>query len=904
MDKSLVIVESPNKARTINKYLGKNYVVKSSRGHIRDLPKSNTQSRSTKPKRLPANLTPEEKLKAKELKARADHIRRMGVDPERNWKATWIVSPEKANVVSELQSAAEKSDLIYLATDMDREGEAIAWHLQELIGGDSKRYRRVVFNEITRSAIQEAFANPVQVDLNRVNAYKTRRFLDRVVGFELSPLLWKKVARGLSAGRVQSVAVRLIVEREREIRAFDVEEYWELYADLYRNAVNIARPQSPSDEHQDSRRFKVVSHLGKAFSAKNEKDASHALSELNEQKFVVAKHEKRPTGSKPQPPFITSTLQQAASSRLGYSVSRTMRLAQRLYESGLITYMRTDSTSLSAEAVTGVRSFLAKEFGAPYVPDAPLTYVTKAKAAQEAHEAIRPSDIGVKAEDLKDQDEGERRLYELIWRRFVACQMTSARYESVTTTVNAGDYELKIQGRVVLFDGFTRVWLAAPRSDVDQLLPNYEVGEVLQKLHIEKSQHFTKPPARYREASLVRELEERGIGRPSTYDSITSTIQERGYVTLRQRKFYAERIGELVTDRLIDNFSDLMDYEFTSRLEQDELDRIALGSKEWQEVLNTFYSGFSNQMQSAESKMLRNDPIATTIKCGDCGRKMLIRVAKSGAFLGCEGYELPPKERCKHTMNLSLVEEGGSANTDDDESRLLRLKRKCARCSTAMDCFLVDETRKLHICGNQDCLGYEIEEGNFKTPGYEGPAIECDRCNGEMQLRTGRFGPYFACTNESCGNTRKILKSGQVAPPRADPVPMPELACDGIEDHFVLRDGASGLFLAASKFPKNRQTRAPLVSEILPHANELDPKFKHLLTAPVEDPLGRPTVIRFARKSQEHYIRTDDKSKPWSAFFKDGKWVEATRAKETSGRNPPLIDVRKRAAKRRSKGRS
>lgn len=894
MEKSLVIVESPNKARTINRYLGKNYVVKSSRGHIRDLPKSNSEVRGTKPKRIPANLSPEEKLKAKEKKARADHIRRMGVNPDRNWEATWIVSSEKANVVRELQQAAEKSHLIFLATDMDREGEAIAWHLQELIGGNPERYRRVVFNEITQSAIQDAFADPGHVDLNRVNAYKTRRFLDRVVGFELSPLLWKKVARGLSAGRVQSVAVRLIVEREREIRAFNVEEYWELYANL----VRMGKVDNRSGDVEEPRRFKVVSYQGSAFSPKNEKEADVALSELNEEEFVVAKHEKRPTGSKPRPPFITSTLQQAASSRLGFSVSRTMRIAQRLYENGLITYMRTDSTSLSDEAVTGVRSYVNERFGALYMPDAPLTYVTKAKAAQEAHEAIRPSDVRVVSDDLKGQDESERRLYDLIWRRFVACQMTNARYESVTTTVNAGEYELKIQGRVVLFDGFTRVWSAASKSDDDQLLPSYRVGEVLHEVQIEKTQHFTKPPARYREASLVRELEERGIGRPSTYDSITSTIQERGYVSLRQRRFYAERIGELVTDRLLDNFSDLMDYEFTSRLEQDELDRIALGNKEWLEVLNTFYTGFASQLRSAEKDMQRNDPIATNISCGECGRKMLIRVAKSGAFLGCEGYELPPKERCKHTMNLSFVEEESTAANDDEESRVLRLKRKCSKCSTAMDCFLVDETRKLHICGNQDCLGYEIEEGNFSQPGYDGPTIECDRCGSEMIRRTGRFGPYFACSNEACGNTRKILKSGQVAPPRADPIPMPELECDGIDDHFVLRDGASGLFLAASKFPKNRQTRAPLVSEILPYANKLDPKFRHLLSAPVEDPQGRPTVIRFSRKSQEHYVRTDDKANPWSAFFKDGKWVEAARTKAKSGRRRQLIDIGERVAKR------
>ena len=875
MSKSLVIVESPNKTKTISKYLGKEFVVKSSRGHIRDLPTSSTQIGESKTKRVSKNLSPAQKEKARERRARLARVRSMGVDPDNDWVANWIVSVGKESVVNDLQKAAQGSDLIYLATDRDREGEAIAWHLQEIIGGDSQKFRRVVFNEITKNAIDDAFANPGSVNTDRVNAYKARRFLDRVVGFELSPLLWKKIARGLSAGRVQSVAVRLVVEREREIRAFNVEEYWELFAYL-------ARSTNGSDDSGDSYRFKVVAHLGDPLSPKNEVKAHSALEELNQQEYKVVRHEKKPTGSRPQPPFITSTLQQAASSRLGYNVARTMRIAQSLYESGLITYMRTDSTNLASEAVNNVRQFLNKEMGPQYVPESPAVYRTKSRAAQEAHEAIRPSDVSVKASDLKTLDDSQLKLYDLIWRRFVACQMTNAKYESVTTTVHAGDYELRIQGRVVVFDGFTRVWSPPSRGEDDQVVPNFQVGEVLRKLEVEKTQHFTKPPARYREASLVRELEERGIGRPSTYVPIISTIQERGYVSLRQKRFHAERIGELVTDRLTESFASLMDYEFTSKMEQDELDLIALGKKDWLDVLNTFYGTFTDQLKAADVEMRRNEPIPTSIECDECGKKMLIRVAKSGAFLGCAGYDLPPKERCKHTMNLSLQEDSFDVGDEEAESKILRLKKKCPICETAMESFLLDRTRKVHVCGNQDCSGHEVEIGEFQLKEYEGPSIECDRCQGEMQRRNGRFGPFYACTNELCGNTRKILKSGKVAPPRADPVPMPELLCDGIDDHFVLRDGAAGIFLAASKYPRNRQTRAPLVKELLPHSNEIDPKFKHLLTAPVEDPSGRDTTVRFSRKTQQHYIRVDAKGNPWSARYVEGKWVENREAPKKS----------------------
>lgn len=886
MSKSLVIVESPNKTKTISRYLGKEFVVKSSRGHIRDLPTSSTQIGKSKPKRVSKDLSPAKKKKARERQERLSRVRRMGVDPDNDWTANWIVSEGKESVVNDLKKTAQGSDLIYLATDRDREGEAIAWHLQEIIGGDSRRFRRVVFNEITKNAIAEAFENPGTVNIDRVNAYKARRFLDRVVGFELSPLLWKKVARGLSAGRVQSVAVRLVVEREREIRAFNVEEYWELFA-------HLARPTEDPNQPDGPYRFKVVTHHGDSFSPKNEDEAQQALDELNQQKFEVVRHEKRPTGSKPRPPFITSTLQQAASSRLGYNVARTMRIAQSLYESGLITYMRTDSTNLAGEAVNSVRQFLNNEMGARYVPEAPVVYRTKSKAAQEAHEAIRPSDVTVKATDLKSLDDSQQRLYDLIWRRFVACQMTNAKYESVTTAVGAGDYELKIQGRVVVFDGFTRVWSPEARNEDDQVVPDFQVGEELRNMEVEKTQHFTKPPARYREASLVRELEERGIGRPSTYVPIISTIQERGYVSLRQKRFHAERIGELVTDRLTENFGSLMDYEFTSRMEQDELDLIALGKKDWLDVLNTFYGSFADQLKTADNEMRRNEPIPTSIDCSVCGRKMQIRVAKTGAFLGCTGYDLPEKERCKHTMNLTLQEDILESGDEEAESKILRQKKKCPICGTAMESFLLDETRKVHICGNQHCPGYVVEIGNFQLNEYEGPTIECDRCQSDMQRRNGRFGPFYACTNELCGNTRKILKSGKVAPPRADPVPMPELLCDGIDDHFVLRDGAAGIFLAASKYPRNRQTRAPLVKELLPHSNEIDPKFKHLLTAPVEDPSGRDTTVRFSRKTQQHYIRVDAKGKPWSAHYEEGKWVEkkeAPKKKPTARRRAKLFE--------------
>jgi DNA topoisomerase-1 len=541
--------------------------------------------------------------------------------------------------------------------------------------------------------------------------------------------------------------------------------------------------------------------------------------------------------------------------------------------------MRTDSTNLSGEAVASCRDYLGKQFGERYVPQVPQSYASKADA-QEAHEAIRPTNIGTRPEVLTGVDDDAVRLYRLIWAQFLRCQMPPAEYLSTSVQIEAGEFELRVRGRILQFDGYTRVPLADRRDkEEDPPLPDYRVGETLELVRVEPVQHFTKPPPRFSEASLVRELEKRGIGRPSTYAAIISTIQDRGYVTLRSRRFHAEKIGELVTDRLMEQFKNLMDYGFTAELEE-ELDRVAEGDLEWRRVLDEFYGDFSTRLDEAADPtagMRANLPTDTDIACERCGRPMQIRNASTGVFLGCSGYGLPPKERCTNTVNLIPGDEVVDADKDEEgESRLLRSKHRCPKCDSVMDSYLIDENRKLHICGNNpDCSGYEVEQGQFRIKGYEGPVIECDKCGADMQLKSGRFGKYFGCTNEDCRNTRKLLRSGEPAPPKADPVPMPELRCEKVDDYYLLRDGASGIFLAASQFPKNRETRAPLVKEIRPHANELDPKFKYLLDAPAEDPDGRPTVIRYSRKDKAQYVQSeeDGKATGWRAVHRDGRWV-------------------------------
>ncbi|MER2471935.1 type I DNA topoisomerase [Photorhabdus laumondii] len=862
MGKALVIVESPAKAKTINKYLGSDYVVKSSVGHIRDLPTSGSASQKSS-----SSSTDKSKKKVKKDE-KAALVNRMGVDPYRGWEANYQILPGKEKVVAELKSLAEKVDHVYLATDLDREGEAIAWHLREVIGGDGDRFSRVVFNEITKNAIKQAFDNPGELNIHRINAQQARRFMDRVVGYMVSPLLWKKVARGLSAGRVQSVAVRLVVEREREIKAFVPVEYWQLHADL------LAKGEI-------SLHMEVTHQQGKPFKPVNSEQTQAAVSLLEKARYKVLDREDRPTSSKPSAPFITSTLQQAASTRLGFGVKKTMMMAQRLYEAGYITYMRTDSTNLSQDALDMVRSYISDNFGDKYLPKTANTYSSK-ENSQEAHEAIRPSSVDIVAEQLKDMDVDAQKLYQLIWRQFVACQMTPAKYDSTTLTVLAGDFELRAKGRTLRFDGWTKVMPVLRKGDEDHTLPVVEIGTELDLQQLIPSQHFTKPPARYSEASLVKELEKRSIGRPSTYASIISTIQERGYVRVESRRFYSEKMGEIVTDRLEENFNELMSYDFTARME-DQLDQVASNKVEWKGVLDEFFTDFSEQLDVAnkepeEGGMRPNPMVITSIECPTCQRSMGIRTATTGVFLGCSGYALSPKERCKQTINL--IPENEILNVlegDEAETNALRARRRCKKCGTAMDSYLIDSQRKLHVCGNNPaCDSYEVEEGEFRIKGYDGPVIECDRCGAEMHLKMGRFGKYMGCTNETCKNTRKILRSGEVAPPKEDPVPLPELPCEKSDAYFVLRDGAAGVFLAANTFPKSRETRAPLVEELARFKERLPEKLRYLADAPVVDAEGNKTVIRFSRKTKQQYASSEKNGKAtgWSVFYVDGKWVE------------------------------
>jgi DNA topoisomerase-1 len=462
--------------------------------------------------------------------------------------------------------------------------------------------------------------------------------------------------------------------------------------------------------------------------------------------------------------------------------------------------------------------------------------------------------------------------------------------------VEAGDFSLRTRGRIMRFDGYSRVQPSASKKDEDVILPDVNKGDVLTLKQLTPSQHFTKSAPRFSEASLVKELEKQGIGRPSTYASIISTIQDRGYVMVQNRRFYAEKMGDIVTDRLEENFSDLMDYSFTANMEQ-RLDSVAKGETEWKRLLNAFYKAFTRKLSIAEAEdgMRANTPTLTDIECPSCSKVMNIRTASTGVFLGCSGYALPPKERCKETINLVSGDEVVAVDADDEaESRLLIKKHRCKICDTAMAGYLIDAKRKLHVCGNNpDCSGFEIEAGEYRIKGYDGPLIQCDKCTADMHLKTGRFGKYFDCSNSECKNTRKLLRSGEAAPPKMDPIPMPELACEKVDDHYILRDGAAGLFLAASKFPKNRETRAPLLAEILPHKEALDPKYAFLLKAPVKDHEGNPSIVRYSRKTKEQYVMSevDKKASGWRAMYVSGKWVEEV----------PVKKVAKKAVKKPAK---
>ena len=900
MGKSLVIVESPHKAKVINNYLGPDYIVRASVGHIRDLPtgasKSTTKKVTTRTKKT-------------EAEKRSALFERMGVDPLDNWKADYVVMPEKKDVVKELKKIASECDKVYLATDLDREGEAIAWHLHEVLApacGKDTQFWRVKYPEITRSAISKAFANPEQLNMNMVNAQQTRRFLDRVVGFMVSPLLWEKVGRGLSAGRVQSVAVELIVDRERAIKSFVPVEYWEIYANT------LTPNKEPLKVNLAAKgRSKIEMH--------NKAQAMAVLEDLRKQEYKVARIDSKKGSAHAPPPFTTSTLQQSANQRLGFSVKRTMVAAQRLYEAGFITYMRTDSVNLSKEAIESAREIIAANYGDKYLPEKPNYYQSK-ESAQEAHEAIRPSHPEMKTVPSTVDRDGQR-LYQLIYDRYLACQMSNQTYESRAIVVQAGDYLLRATGRTEIFDGFRRV-LGNKSEDV--MLPDVKEGDILKLEDLVPSQHFTQPPARFSEATLVKELEKDGIGRPSTYAAIIATIQERGYVKIERNRFFATKMGEIVTDRLRYSFANLMDLHFTASMEE-SLDEIAAGKRDWIANLDEFYKDFSEHLSKAslpadQGGMPNNKVIEIDMMCPQCGKyHMAAHMGRTGTFLSCMGYHdssVKAADRCKCTVNLTYTQEQTIPEDiemdEATEAKLLLKSKRCPKCGATMDAYLIDKNHKLYLCSNAPgCDGYIREEGDYSQEAEAalGPTIECEKCGGTMVLKDGRFGKYMQCTNEECKNTRKILKNGEVAPPREDAVDLPELTCEENKDsHYVLRDGASGIFLAAHNFPKVRETRPVFVEELRRFRDRISPKFYYLADGPVVDNEGNKTQVRFSRKTKEQYLAsiTDEgKQTKWAAYYnKDtNSWtISELKARSTTTKKSASSSTTKMAAKASAKG--
>ena len=610
MKESLVIVESPAKSKTIHKFLGEGYVVCSSMGHLIDLP-----------------------------------TKKMGVDVKAGFKPEYVVIPSKKKILSELKKEAAGKDRIYLATDPDREGEAIGWHLANRIGKD-KQVWRVVFHEITKKAIEEAFRNPGHIDLNLVNAQQARRILDRIVGYSLSPLLWKKVSRGLSAGRVQSVAVRLIVDREKQIQAFIPQEYWEIDAELKK--IRDTRLFIAKLEKIDNTKAEI----------KNKEEAEGIVRDLSDKQFKVGDIKESKKRVNPPAPFITSKLQQEAFYKLGFRAGKTMRIAQQLYEGleigeegmvGLITYMRTDSVRVTGAAIEEVRDFIVKKFGREYLPSTPNIYRSK-KAAQEAHEAIRPTSVAREPDLLKDYlTTDQYKLYKLIWSRFVSSQMTPALYSITTVYIEAGKYIFKATGSVLIARGFKVLYEEDEKKREEYPLPPLEIGEPLELIKLTPSQHFTKPPARYTDATLVKELEEKGIGRPSTYAPIIETIVWRHYIKRDRGSLIPTELGTVVTDLLIEHFPKILDVKFTATMEE-ELDEVEEGKIEWTKALNDFYEPFNEWLSRAhvEMKEIKKDVVKTEERCEMCGRIMVIKWGRRGKFLSCSGF---PK--CKNAKPIT-----------------------------------------------------------------------------------------------------------------------------------------------------------------------------------------------------------------------------------------------------------
>jgi DNA topoisomerase-1 len=744
--RSLVVVESPTKVKTIQKYLDGNYTVKASMGHVRDLPKS-----------------------------------KLGVDPRKGFKPQYVISPGKKKVLDELKKAAEKADTLYVATDPDREGEAIGWHLAQELPFQKKNIYRITFNEITERAVRAAFERPGKIDLKKVDAQQARRVLDRLVGYSLSPLLWEKVQRGLSAGRVQSVAVRLIVDREREILAFLPQEYWSVHARL---AAKLPPEFTATLREIDGERVEVPRE-GRAATLPDEVTTRAAMEGLEGARWTVRTVTRGERRRNPAPPFITSTLQQEAGRKLGFWARKTMTVAQQLYEGvdvgtdgavGLITYMRTDSVQVSREAQEAARELVTARYGAEYLPAEPPVYRSRGRA-QEAHEAIRPSDVtrdprSVARHLTKDQ----LALYRLIWERFMASQMQPAVYDTVTADIDAGRCVFRAQGQTLKFKGFTAVYVetyedgdASADEEAELAMPALEEGEILRLLELSPKQHFTQPPPRYTEASLVKALEELGIGRPSTYASILGTIiNERGYVRRERRTLFPTELGTEVTGLLMPFFQDIMNVEFTAQME-DELDKVEEGELDWAKAVRDFYGPFEKDLKKAKKEMVNQKAGAETGEaCPDCGQPLLERRGRFGKFLACSAYP-----ECKYTRNV-----GGSERAEDEPTNevcpscgkpmLIKHGRfgKFIACSGYPDCKTTKPITLGIACPEPGCAGQLLERRSKRGRTFYGcsaypdckfvlwqrPIAEaCPRCGASFVTeRVARGRSVRTCAREGC----------------------------------------------------------------------------------------------------------------------------------------------------------
>jgi DNA topoisomerase-1 len=692
--KSLVIVESPAKAKTIKKILGSSFEIKASVGHIRDLPQKT-----------------------------------LGVDVKKNYEPVYEIMQGKQKVVDELNKAAQEADNIYLAPDPDREGEAIAWHIASILNLPENKVFRIEFNEITKTAIQEAVKNPRAIDMKRVDAQQARRILDRLVGYKISPILWEKVGKGLSAGRVQSVAVRLICDRESEIEAFDAKEYWTIDAEF-------AKAKSSTSFMSE-----LTKYNGEKIEINNGDEAQKILDVLSKDnvEFKVTKTAVKETKRKPQAPFITSTLQREASTRLGYSVKKTMQVAQKLYEGielgasgpvGLITYMRTDSTRIADEAKEAAKEFIVNHYGKNYYPDSPRDYAKKGKNTQDAHEAVRPTYIDKTPESVKQYLSNEQyRLYKLIWDRFIASQMESANVKTISAEISAENYTFRASSSKLTFDGFLIVYDDGEDTEKSKAIPDLEKGDIVKLRNLDPKQHFTQPPPRYSEATLVKALEELGIGRPSTYAPTIATIQDRGYVIKEEKALAPTALGKTVNTMLVKHFANIVDVNFTADMES-KLDDIAENDVVWQKVIGDFYTPFSDVLKKAKEEMEKVQ-ILTEQMCTNCGKPMALKTSRFGSqFLGCSGYP-----ECKTTMPLTKDQKPVPEDRPSEET--------------------------------------------------------CEKCNSPMVIRYGPYGDYLACTNQECKSKKRFEKKTGVRCPQ-----------EGCEGEIIQKKSRYGkIFYGCNKYP-------------------------------------------------------------------------------------------------------